>query len=67
MSWIQNLQNKSREQKIRIIWVTVILIAVILIVLWIFTSRIPEKLPKDASIFQTFGKGVKNIREQYNH
>ena len=66
MSWLARIQNKPREEKIRLIWIIIIAVAVVLIVLWALTSKIPDKLPKDASIFRTFGNGVSNIREQYN-
>ena len=66
MSWLTKIQNKSREQKIRIIWIAAIAGAVLLIVLWIFTSKIGETLPKDTSLFKEMGRGFKDIRDSYN-
>ncbi len=45
---------------------TVIGMAIVLAIVWVLTSRIGQNLPKDTSIFKTFGQGVKDIRDQYN-
>jgi hypothetical protein len=66
MSFIQNLQNKTQGEKIRIIWITVIVVALALGVVWVFTSRIGQSIPKDTTLFKTFGAGLKDIRAQYN-
>ena len=67
MSFIENLQNKPRAEKVRIIWVTVIVVALVLGVVWVFTSRIGQSIPKDTTLFKTFGAGLKDIRAQYNN
>ena len=67
MSFIETIQKKSNTEKTRLIWIAVIVVAVLLLILWIFTTKIPKALPKDTSIFQTFGKGVHDIRQQYSH
>jgi hypothetical protein len=66
MSWIEKVRQKPQEQKIRLIWTVVILAAIALIILWIVLGRYSRSLPRDTSIFQTIGKGFKDVKENYN-
>ncbi len=65
MSWLNKVRNKSREEKIRLIWIIVIVSAVLLLLLWVLTSKIGRHLPKDTTLFQTIGSGIKNIQDNY--
>lgn len=63
MQWLENLRKKSQQEKIRLIWIVAIVAAVILIVLWILTSRIAQSLPKDTSLFQSIKQEFKVVRD----
>jgi len=65
MNWIEKIRSKPQEQKIRLIWITIIVAAVVLLVLWIILSRFSRSLPKDTTLFDTFGKGVKDLQDNY--
>ncbi len=58
MSWIAKVQNKPKEHKVRIIWISCISMAIILLVLWVFTSNIPKKNQKDTTLFQAIGRSL---------
>jgi hypothetical protein len=66
MSFIAKLQNQPHDKKVRLIWITVIAVAILLAVVWILTSRIGEVVPKDTSLFKSFGQGLKDIRGEYS-
>ncbi|MBI3232192.1 MAG: hypothetical protein HYZ51_03890 [Candidatus Doudnabacteria bacterium] len=63
MSLLEKIRNKPYEEKIRLIWAICAVTALILAIVWILTSRIKQDLPKDTSLFQTIGSGVKNLRK----
>lgn len=65
MSWIDNIRNKPQAEKIRIIWGVVIIALVLLVLLWILTSRIGKNSPADTTLFQTLGRGFKDLRNNY--
>lgn len=65
MSWIEKVRNKPQEEKIHLIWITVVLAAVILLALWIVLAHFSKDLPKDTSLFKTVGKGIKDVRNNY--
>lgn len=65
MTWIEKVRQKSQEQKIRLIWITVIAAAVVLIILWIILARFSRNLPKDTTLFDTIGNGLKNLKDNY--
>ena len=65
MSWIEKIRNKPQEEKIRIIWGTVIVAAIVLIFLWAALARFSRSLPKDYSLFQTLGKGIEDVKNNY--
>lgn len=51
----------------RLIWIIVTISAIFLILLWILTSNISAHTKKDLTLFQTIGRGIKNLQEQYRH
>jgi predicted permease len=65
MNFIEKIRNKPHAEKIRIIWIVVIIAVVLLIILWALTSRIAKNNPKDTTLFQTIGRGIKDIKENY--
>lgn len=65
MSWIEKIRQKPQKEKIRIIWATILAAVVLLIALWVITGRISKNTPKDTTLFETIGKGVKDIRDNY--
>jgi len=62
MSWIENIRNKSHAQKVRLIWIICGIVVVIMVVVWVFTSKMRQDLPKDTSLFQTISRGIKNLK-----
>lgn len=65
MSWIENLRNKPHKEKVRLIWLSALGVAVFLIIVWVLTSKITKSRPKDITLFQTIGRGIKDIRENF--
>ena len=65
MSLLESIRNKTSEQKMRIIWIVVAIAATILILLWILTSKIYSDSSADTSIFQTIGKGIKDVQSSF--
>lgn len=61
MGWLQRLQKKSHKEKLRIIWVTAIVTASLLVAAWIFTSHYSKAVPKDTSIFQVLSRGFNDL------
>lgn len=60
MNLLTKIQNKTPEEKRKIIWTTIITVTVILGLLWLLTSRVKQGLPKDTTLWDTIAKGVKN-------
>lgn len=65
MGWINDIQKKPKEERIRIIWICVIVAAVLLIVLWIMTWGYKKSAPKDTTLFNTISKSFNNAKEQF--
>ena len=65
MDWINKVRNKPQEEKIRIVWIVVIVAAVVLLGLWIILAHYSRSLPKDTTLFDTLGQGFKDIRDNY--
>jgi multidrug resistance efflux pump len=65
MSWIEKIRQKPQEQKIRLIWITVIIAAIILIALWIITARFNKHIKTDSTLWQTLGQGINDIKNNY--
>ena len=61
MTWLEKIQNKPHAEKIRLIWIICGSMALVLLVVWILTSRLSSDLPKDTSLFQTIKQGIKNL------
>ncbi len=63
MEWLEKIRNKSHNEKVRLIWIICAGLVVILVVLWILTSRLKQDLPKDTSLFRTIDRGIKNLQK----
>ena len=61
MSFLEKIRAKSQAEKVRLIWIICGSIAVLLIIIWIFTSRLRQDLPKDTSLFKTIRRSIKNF------
>jgi hypothetical protein len=65
MNWIEKVRQKPQEEKIRLIKTAVIAAAIILAALWVLTSRFSKNTPKDTTLFQTIGQGIKDVRNNF--
>ena len=63
MSWIEKIQNKTRAEKLKIIWTVAIAVALLLIIVWFFFAPVSKYKVKDKTLFQTIGRGFKDVRE----
>lgn len=66
MSWLENVRNQPKEKKLRLIWMFAAISVIILVVLWIITAQVKKDVPRDTSLFDTIGRGVKDLRQNYN-
>ncbi len=66
MSFIDNIRNQPKEKKIRMIWIWCGVAALILIIIWIATAGIHKDVQKDTTLFDTAGRGVNDLRDNYN-
>ena len=65
MNWIEKIRAKPPEQRIRVIWICVIVAAVLLIILWIVTWGYKKTAPKDTSVLDTIFRGAKNFNTNF--
>lgn len=65
MSWLENIRNKPQHVKLRIIWIVIAATTVLLIILWWLTSKITSDMPKDTTLFQTIGRGIRDVRDNF--
>lgn len=65
MGLIDNIRNKPQEQKIRLIWIILGVVAVVMIVLWIITARFSKAPGRDTTLFDTIGKGIHDVKNNY--
>lgn len=66
MNIIQKIQNKPQAVKLKIIWTVVIIFGILLIGVWIISSRYYKRTNKDATLFQTIEQGVKDVRNNFH-
>lgn len=67
MTFLEKIQTKSHAEKMRLIWIVVGLTTLVLISLWILTSKISRNSPKDVSLFKTISRGFKDVSKQYKN
>ena len=65
MGWLEIIQKKSPEAKIRIIWITVAIVGVLLIGIWIVSARTQKNVPKDTTLFNSIGQGINDVKSNY--
>lgn len=62
MSWVTNLQSKSKKEKIRILWFGLVGALIILVILWVIIGNLKPSAQKDTSLFNEFGNSIKNFK-----
>lgn len=62
MDLIEKIRKKSQKEKIRLIKIICVVLTGLMLIIWIFTSKIGKNLPKDMKLFQTIKKGINNLR-----
>ncbi|MDR3642824.1 MAG: hypothetical protein P4L74_04330 [Candidatus Doudnabacteria bacterium] len=65
MSILNNIRNKSPEQKFRIMWTVAVVIVIVMIAVWVVSAHYYKNVPKDTTLFQSLGKGFKDVRDNY--
>jgi len=66
MSFVHNIRKQPHEKKIRLIWISCAVAAVILIILWAVTWHYHKDVSRDTSLFDTLGRGVHDFKNNYN-
>jgi predicted permease len=62
MGLFKSLQKKTHKEKIRIIWIVMVLTALLLVAAWIIASRYSKNSPKDTSLFQVIYRGFGDVK-----
>jgi cytoskeletal protein RodZ len=65
MSLIDNIRKKTPAQKLKIIWTVVIVIVIVMVGIWIISARYYKNVAKDTTLFQSLGKGIKDVQDNY--
>jgi predicted permease len=65
MSLIKSIRNKPQGTKIRIMLVVIVFTVLLLIGVWIMTSKIGKTDAKDTTLFRTLGRGLKDIKDNW--
>ena len=65
MGLLENIQNKPRAAKIKIMWTVAIVVVILLIAAWIISEHFHKEAKVDTTLFQTIGTGVNNVKENY--
>ena len=67
MSIIEKIRNKPHAGKNRIIWITVNNCCSAACCLWVFSANYHKNAVKDTTLFQAFGQGLQNIKDNYRN
>ncbi len=62
MSWLVKLQNKSKSEKIRLLWIALIGTLLVLVLLWIIIGNVRPSADKNTDLFKTIDKSIKNFK-----
>ena len=62
MQWLEKLRAKPKEKKIRLLWMTTIIAAVLLVGIWILIGNYNNGAPKNLELFKTIENSVKNFK-----
>jgi Na+/melibiose symporter-like transporter len=65
MSLIQKIQNQPQAVKLRIMWTVSVVVVILLIIVWVISSRFQKNVAKNTTLFQTIGQGIHNIKANY--
>jgi uncharacterized membrane protein YvbJ len=65
MSWIETIRHLPQPQKLKIIWAVSIIVFVLMVIVWVFASKMGKNIPKDTKLFESIGKGIKDVKENY--
>ena len=65
MDLLKNLQQKTPAQKFRILWITVIVIVIVMVIVWVVSAQFYKNTETDTTLFQSIGKGIKDVRDNY--
>lgn len=65
--FLKDIQNKSPEEKKRLIAIILFITSLFLIGLWIATSKLKHKLDKDDTIIKTFKTGVEDTKNNFKN
>jgi len=66
MNFLENIRKKPREERVKFIWIMVIVAAVFLIILWIVTWGYKKTAPKDTSVLNVLTRGLKDAKTNFN-
>ena len=66
MKFLQTIRSKPQEEKVRVIWAVLVAVTILLILVWILTARYSKRLSGDMSLLQTIGRGLHDVRTNYN-
>lgn len=66
MPWIEKIRSKPQKEKIKIIWAVAIIITISMLVVWIISARMTKKVAGDTTLFQTIGRGIKDLKNNFN-
>lgn len=62
MQWLEKLRAKPKEEKIRLLWMTTIIAAVLLVGIWILIGNYSNGAPKNLELFKTIENSIKNFK-----
>lgn len=65
MGWIESVRKKPKEERVRIIWIFVIIAAAFLIILWIATWGYKKSAPKDTTLFDAAAKSFQDAKDNF--
>lgn len=65
MPWLQKIQTQPQAVKLKIIWTVAISVGILLIVVWIISSRFHKNVAGDTTLFKAIGQGLKDVKQNY--
>ncbi len=64
---LKDIQNKSPEEKKRLIAIILLITSLFLVGLWIVTSKLKHTLNKDDTIIETFKTGIQDTKTNFKN
>ncbi len=65
MNWIEKIQKKSQTEKLRLIWTCAIVAVLLMIGVWMISNRYGKHIKKDTTLFETFGRGIRDVKTNF--